>query len=58
MAVKDIILVLITQLKHVIDSHGGYVLKYVGDAVISFFLTISTRTNILLQICQSNVGNQ
>ena len=25
------------QISHVIDSHGGYVLKYVGDAVISFF---------------------
>jgi adenylate cyclase len=25
------------QISHVIDGHGGYVLKYVGDAVISFF---------------------
>jgi len=25
------------QISHVIDSHDGYVLKYVGDAVISFF---------------------
>ena len=25
------------QISHVVDSHGGYVLKYVGDAVISFF---------------------
>jgi adenylate cyclase len=24
-------------LSHVVDSYGGYVLKYVGDAVISFF---------------------
>jgi adenylate cyclase len=24
------------QISHVIDNHGGYVLKYVGDAVISF----------------------
>ena len=25
------------QISHVVDSYGGYVLKYVGDAVISFF---------------------
>jgi adenylate cyclase len=25
------------ELSHVVDSYGGYVLKYVGDAVISFF---------------------
>jgi adenylate cyclase len=25
------------QMSHVVDSHNGYVLKYVGDAVISFF---------------------
>jgi adenylate cyclase len=25
------------QISLVVDSHGGYVLKYVGDAVISFF---------------------
>jgi len=25
------------QISHVVDSHNGYVLKYVGDAVISFF---------------------
>jgi len=25
------------QMSHVIDSQGGYVLKYAGDAVISFF---------------------
>jgi adenylate cyclase len=25
------------ELFHVVDSYGGYVLKYVGDAVISFF---------------------
>jgi len=25
------------QISRVVDSHGGYVLKYVGDAVISFF---------------------
>lgn len=25
------------QMSHVIDSHGGYVLKYAGDGVISFF---------------------
>jgi class 3 adenylate cyclase/ferritin-like metal-binding protein YciE len=25
------------QISHVVDSHDGYVLKYVGDAVISFF---------------------
>jgi adenylate cyclase len=24
-------------ISHVVDSHDGYVLKYVGDAVISFF---------------------
>ena len=25
------------QMSHVIDNHGGYVLKYAGDGVISFF---------------------
>lgn len=25
------------QISHIVDSHGGYVLKYAGDAVISFF---------------------
>jgi adenylate cyclase len=25
------------EISHVVDSHDGYVLKYVGDAVISFF---------------------
>jgi adenylate cyclase len=25
------------QISHVVDSHGGYVLKYAGDGVISFF---------------------
>jgi class 3 adenylate cyclase len=25
------------QISHIVDSRGGYVLKYVGDAVISFF---------------------
>ena len=25
------------QMSHVVDSHGGYVLKYAGDGVISFF---------------------
>src|SRR5215207_1163696 len=25
------------EISHVVDSHGGYVLKYAGDAVISFF---------------------
>jgi adenylate cyclase len=25
------------QISHVVDNYGGYVLKYVGDAVISFF---------------------
>jgi adenylate cyclase len=25
------------QISHVVDSYDGYVLKYVGDAVISFF---------------------
>ena len=25
------------QISHIVDSHGGYVLKYAGDAAISFF---------------------
>jgi adenylate cyclase len=25
------------QVSHVVDNYGGYVLKYVGDAVISYF---------------------
>ncbi len=33
----DIIRVFAHEISHVIDSYGGYVLKYAGDAVISFF---------------------
>jgi adenylate cyclase len=41
------------DLSYTVDSYDGYVLKYVGDAVISFFLVVSTTTtNILLQIPQ------
>jgi adenylate cyclase len=32
-----IIRVFAHEISHVVDSHDGYVLKYVGDAVISFF---------------------
>jgi adenylate cyclase len=33
----DIIRVFAHEISHVVDSYGGYVLKYAGDAVISFF---------------------
>jgi adenylate cyclase len=33
----DVIRVFAHEISHVVDSCGGYVLKYVGDAVISFF---------------------
>ena len=33
----DVIRVFAHQISHVVDSYGGYVLKYAGDAVISFF---------------------
>jgi adenylate cyclase len=33
----DIIRVFAHEISHVIDSYGGYVIKYAGDAVISFF---------------------
>lgn len=33
----DLIRVFAHEISHVIDSDGGYVLKYAGDAVISFF---------------------
>jgi adenylate cyclase len=33
----DVIRVFAHEISHVVDSHGGYVLKYAGDAVISFF---------------------
>jgi adenylate cyclase len=33
----SIIRAFVHQISHVVDSQGGYVLKYVGDAVISFF---------------------
>ena len=33
----DVIRVFAHEISHVVDSYGGYVLKYVGDAVISFF---------------------
>jgi ferritin-like metal-binding protein YciE len=49
------------ELSHVVDSYGGYVLKYVGDAVISFFLAVSTTTmttNISRVVRQLNVRNQ
>jgi adenylate cyclase len=33
------------QMSHVIDSHGGYVLKYAGDGVISFFPCRANKKN-------------
>jgi class 3 adenylate cyclase/ferritin-like metal-binding protein YciE len=33
----DVIRVFVHEISHVVDSCGGYVLKYAGDAVISFF---------------------
>jgi adenylate cyclase len=33
----DVIRVYAHEISHVVDSYGGYVLKYAGDAVISFF---------------------
>ena len=33
----DLIRVFAHEISHVVDSYGGYVLKYAGDAVISFF---------------------
>jgi adenylate cyclase len=33
----DVIRVFVHEISHVVDSYGGYVLKYAGDAVISFF---------------------
>ena len=33
----DVIRVFAHEISHVVDSYGGYVLKYAGDAVISFF---------------------
>jgi len=33
------------QMSHVVDNHHGYVLKYVGDAVISFLPYISSTYN-------------
>jgi ferritin-like metal-binding protein YciE len=33
----DVIRVFAHEISHVIDSYGGYVLKYAGDAVASFF---------------------
>jgi class 3 adenylate cyclase len=33
----DVIRVFAHEISHVVDGHGGYVLKYAGDAVISFF---------------------
>jgi class 3 adenylate cyclase/ferritin-like metal-binding protein YciE len=33
----DIIRVFVHEISHVVDSYDGYVLKYAGDAVISFF---------------------
>ena len=33
----DVVRVFAHEISHVIDSYGGYVLKYAGDAVISFF---------------------
>jgi class 3 adenylate cyclase len=37
LSVDNLIRAFAHQISHVVDSHGGYVLKYVGDAVISFF---------------------
>jgi adenylate cyclase len=33
----DVIRVFAHEISHIVDSYGGYVLKYAGDAVISFF---------------------
>ena len=33
----DVIRVFVHEISHVVDSYDGYVLKYAGDAVISFF---------------------
>ena len=44
------------QMSHVVDSQGGYVLKYAGDAVISFFhIMLTKRTDISHQLHQLNV---
>jgi adenylate cyclase len=43
------------ELSHVVDSYGGYVLKYVGDAVISFFpCSINNNDNKYLT-CRTSV---
>ncbi len=44
------------EMSSVIQSHKGYMLKYVGDAVIAFFP--STITNCSLVIMLSTVPNQ
>jgi class 3 adenylate cyclase len=33
----DVIRVFAHEISHIVDTYGGYVLKYAGDAVISFF---------------------
>jgi class 3 adenylate cyclase/ferritin-like metal-binding protein YciE len=40
-----IIRVFAHEISHVVDSYGGYVLKYVGDAVISFFPCSANNNN-------------
>ena len=46
------------HISNVVDTLGGYVLKYAGDAVISFFPSrLTIRTNIFPQIQQLNLGN-
>ena len=45
------------QISHVIDSHGGYVLKYVGDAVISFFPDSINKDKYPVRVYQLNAGN-
>jgi threonine synthase len=47
--VKDLVLLIRAfthEISHVVDNFDGYVLKYVGDAVISFFLVVPITTMI------------
>jgi hypothetical protein len=44
------------EISSVVESYNGYVLKYVGDAIISFFLVVLI--NILYQTSPFNVQNQ
>jgi adenylate cyclase len=44
------------EMTYIVRSYGGYVLKYVGDAIIAFFPQATT--NCLRVIKQSNVQSQ